>query len=795
MTGPTGRPKLPARARTRNRDAKLERPDGDRINRQVDINDLKRAEREAEAARDYAESILRTVRTPLVVLRADLRVDTANEAFYKTFRTAPDEIIGHSIFNLPCGAWDIPELRTLIGDVLPRSSFFSDFEVTRDFPRIGRRTMLLNARRLDQGVDSEQLILLGIEDMSERQRIDVAGAALAAIVNSSDDAIIGKDLNGIIRSWNNGAERLFGYTAQEAIGQPITMLIPFERLNEEPEILERLKRGERVDHFDTIRVRKDGLRVEISLTISPIRDSTGKIAGASKIARDITERKRAEQALRASEMRFRELANAMPQIVWAARPDGYIDYYNRRWYEYTGFAEGYGQESWEPILHSDDVRRCVETYFGCIRDGKPYQIEYRFKDRFRGGYRWFMGRAVPIRDERGEIVRWFGTCTDIDDVKQAQAALNEADRRRSEFMALLAHELRGPLAPLNHVLQLLKRAGDDVELVQQATGAMERQLDRLTRLVDDLLDVNRVSRGKLTLRREHIELASVLHNVVDSWRPMLADSKHELVLTLPSQPVYVYADSVRLVQLFGNLLSNASKYSEPGSRIELTVEQQGGEALVSVKDTGIGIPPDMLSKIFEIFTQVDQSLERSQGGLGIGLMLVKQLVEMHGGSVRALSEGPGRGSEFVVRLPVQTGKPRQEQPLKTIRAGPTSTEGHRILVVDDNRDSAGSLAALLQMTGNETHMAYDGLQALDEAATFKPQVVLLDIGLPELNGYDVCRKIRQQPWGKDMVLIALTGWGQEEDRKRSAEAGFDDHLVKPVNHDALMKILAEPRPR
>jgi two-component system CheB/CheR fusion protein len=482
----------------------------------------------------------------------------------------------------------------------------------------------------------------------------------------------------------------------------------------------------------------------------------------------------------------------MPQIVWAARPDGYIDYYNRRWYEYTGFAEGYGQESWEPILHPEDVQRCVETYFGCIRDGRPYQIEYRFKDRFRGGYRWFMGRALPIRDERGEIVRWFGTCTDIDEVKQAQAALNEADRRRSEFMALLAHEPRGPLAPLNHVLQILKRAGDNVGLVEQATDAMERQLHRLTRLVDDLLDVNRISRGKLTLRREHVELASVLHHVVDAWRPTVADSKHELVLTLPPQPVYLYADSVRLMQLFGNLLGNAAKYSEPGSRIELTVEQQVGEVMVSVKDAGIGIPPDMLTKIFEIFTQLDQSLERSQGGLGIGLMLVKQLVEMHGGSVQALSDGPGRGSEFVVRLPVRTGKPKEEQPLKTIRGGPT---GHRILVVDDNRDSAGSLAALLQMTGNETHTAYNGLQALDEAARFKPQVVLLDIGLPELNGYDVCRKIRQQPWGKDVVLIALTGWGQEEDRKRSREAGFDDHLVKPVNYDALMKILAKSRTR
>jgi CheY-like chemotaxis protein len=281
--------------------------------------------------------------------------------------------------------------------------------------------------------------------------------------------------------------------------------------------------------------------------------------------------------------------------------------------------------------------------------------------------------------------------------------------------------------------------------------------------------------------------------VVEGWRPALLGSKQELIVTLPPHPVYLHADALRLAQLFGNLLNNASKYSDPGSRILLAAEQQGDEVVVSVKDAGIGIPGHMLNRIFDMFTQVDQSLDRAQGGLGIGLALVKQLVEMHGGSVRALSEGPGRGSEFIVRLPVliEESKPQSAAPS---HSEPGFDSGRRILVVDDNPDTADSLALLLQMTGNETHVARDGLAALEAAAKFKPDVVLLDIGLPKLNGYDVCRRIREQPWGKDTVLIALTGWGQDEDRQKTTDAGFNGHLVKPVGYADLMTMVTESAP-
>jgi PAS domain S-box-containing protein len=625
--------------------------------------------------------------------------------------------------------------------------------------------------------------------LAEQERSLQAQALLGAIVASSDDAIVSKTLEGIILSWNAGAERLFGYSATEAIGQPITLLIPPERHDEESAILERLRRGERIEHFETVRVRKDGSLLDISLTISPLKDSTGHIIGASKIARDITERKRAERALRESETRFRQLADAMPQIVWAARPDGYIDYYNQRWYEYTGFAEGYGQESWEPILHPDDVQRCVETYFGCIRTGEPYQIEYRFKDPFKGGYRWFMGRALPIKNEEGRIVRWFGTCTDIDDLKQAEETLKEVDRRRNEFLATLAHELRNPLAPILNAVQLLalKRPADPD--FQWEHALIERQVKQLSRLVDDLLDVSRISRGKINLRTEPLDLAAIVRQAIEISGPLIAARHHHLEVSLPNQAIPVEGDPIRLTQVVSNLLNNAAKYTEDGGRIDLAIEQNGLDALIRVRDTGIGIAPAMLPQIFEIFTQVQGSVSRSEGGLGIGLSLVRSLVELHGGSVQAFSGGVGQGSEFVVRLPLlqDTFLPAlaQERKEEKHRAPPK-----HILVVDDNKDSAESLAVLLRLVGHEVRLAHTGPAGLNAAQERAPEVVLLDIGLPIMDGLEVARRLRQDLGLINVLLVAMTGYGQEDFRNRTQEAGFNAHLVKPLDLDALEELLA-----
>ena len=339
----------------------------------------------------------------------------------------------------------------------------------------------------------------------------------------------------------------------------------------------------------------------------------------------------------------------------------------------------------------------------------------------------------------------------------------------------------------------LKKEGNGTD-VQAAADMMERHVGQMVRLVDDLLDVSRISRGKIELRVGRVELASAVHHAVEAARSLYENMEHELTVALPEQPVYLNADPTRLAQVMGNLLNNACKFTDQGGRISLTVKREGEQAVIRVRDSGVGIAADKLPSIFDMFVQVDTSLERSVGGLGIGLTLVKNLVEMHGGTVEAYSDGVGQGSEFVVRLPViETIKPAQPPPSEQTVTAPTTT-GYRILVVDDNRMSADSMATLLQMTGHEAHTAYDGLEAVAATTAFRPDVILLDIGLPKLNGYEAARKIREQPWGKNIVMVALTGWGQDEDRQKSKEAGFNGHLVKPVELTALMKLLAELQP-
>ena len=505
--------------------------------------------------------------------------------------------------------------------------------------------------------------------LREREKANqlLTARLLASIVESSNDAIISKSLDGIIQSWNAAAERLFGYTSEQAVGRHISLVIPPERLNEEEEIIASLKEGKRIEHYETERVHSDGQRITVSLTISPIKDDSGNVIGASKIARDVTERKRME----------------------------------------------------------DDLRRLA---------------------------------------------------TD----------LSAADRRKNEFLATLAHELRNPLAPMSNMLEVLKRSNGDTEILKRAHDTIERQLDQLIRLVDDLLDWNRITHDRLELRRSEVELSSVIQQAVEVARPLIDAAGHKLTIDLPDKPIYLNADRARLAQVFGNLLNNSSKYTGPEGTISLNASRIDGEVLVTVKDNGAGIPQDKLDSIFDMFMQVDRTSEQSQAGLGIGLTLVKRLTEMHGGSIEARSAGEGQGSEFVVRLPVLSKPSGLSQPETAVESCPE----RRILIVDDNRDSADSLAMLLDITRNKTYMAHDGVEALEAIEKHRPEVVLLDIGLPRLDGHEVCRRVREHPWGKNIVIIALTGWGQEDDRRKSEEAGFNGHLVKPVDYDKLLELLS-----
>jgi PAS domain S-box-containing protein len=908
---------------------------------------------------------------------------------------------------------------------------------------------------------------------------------LAAIVESSDDAIISKDLNGVIKSWNRGAEVIFGYTAQEAIGQPVTMLIPKDRWDEEPDILDRIRRGTKIDHYETVRRRKDGALIDISLSVSPLVDGQGTVIGASKIARDVTERKRAERELRALEQRFREMIDALPAAIYttdadgrlthfnpaavemsgrvpqlgtdqwcvswklynpdgtplphdkcpmaislkegrpvrgveavAERPDGtrvwfepyptplcdaqgrvvgginmLVDiterkraeealreseerfrmvadnmaqlawtcdklgnatWYNRRWLDYTGLTvEQMKDWGWMQCQHPDHVDRVVASVMRSRESGELWEDTFPLRGS-DGQYRWFLSRAYPIRDQNGQVVRWFGTNTDIDETKRAsdrlrllweaagvllatdnpdamlrglfakiaprmgldaffnymvtdsadalrlescvgiadddaksinqldfgqsicgtvavqrepihathiQASddpkvqlvksfgfrayacnplmsegrllgtlsfasrtrdqfdadelaffqticqyvtaayerlrllrqLKEADRRKDEFLAALAHELRNPLNPIRNAVESLRIKGPPDAALQFERDVIARQVEHLTRLIDDLLDINRIARDKLELRKQPIELSDTVQAAIEMSRPLIDQAGHELTVRLPDEPVWLDGDPARLSQVLMNLLNNAVKYTEPGGQIWLTAIRENGQIAIAVTDTGIGIPPDKLANLFELFYQADQSLERSGGGLGIGLSLVRRFVEMHGGSVTAHSEGLGMGSEFTVRLPVLADAPVAAA-VRSNDGNEKFVGGRRILVVDDNQDSAKMLATLLRLTGNEVETAFDGLDAIQAGERFGPDVVLMDIGMPRLNGYETCRRMRQQPWGKQALLIAQTGWGQNEDKRRTAEAGFDAHFVKPVSLDALNKLLNKWQP-
>ena len=661
----------------------------------------------------------------------------------------------------------------------------------------------------DDGGRALRVVLI-TQDIGARILAQQAVAQLAAIVTSTDDAVVATDLEGKIQTWNAGAARLFGYTEDEAVGQAATLvMIPADRAQEDLDVLACIRRGEG-KQYETVRESKDGRHIDVSLTASPIRDGAGRVVGASKILRDITERMRTEQALRDNERRLREMVDALPAAVYTTDLDGRLTHFNPAAVELTGRTPVLGSDEWSVGWKMYDAD-------GAPMPGAPSQIAIALHEdrpvrgveaeleRPDGTRAWFRPYATPVHDAQGRLVGGINMLLDITESRQAVASLREADRHKDEFLAILAHELRNPLTPIRNALQILRIAppaglvprpdGDangrrlDTQVsTDAALQMMERQVAHMVRMVDDLLDVGRVSLGKIELRLERVNLAAVLHQVEQAARSAYETRGVSLAVSSPPQPVVLNADSARLVQIIGNLLNNACKFTQRGGRVELNAALDGATTLVlRVRDNGIGIEPSDLPRVFRLFTQVDSSMGRAAGGLGIGLALVKDLVALHGGTVAAHSDGLGHGSEFEVRLPIVVEA--AEAPTAKAAAESDASTGRRILIVDDNRDAAESLAYLLQFHGYETALAFDGLAAVDAAKTFAPSVILMDLGLPKLDGYQATRRIRELLADKRPVIVALTGWGQDEDRRRTTEAGFDAHLVKPVMIDALLKLL------
>lgn len=493
---------------------------------------------------------------------------------------------------------------------------------------------------------------------------------------------------------------------------------------------------------------------------------------------------------------YRLLADAVPQLVWVTDGDGAVVYVNQQYAAYTGFAaaELCGQTEWRKALHPDDLERCLADWRAAMTNGSGYETEYRLRRASDGSWRWHLARALPIRDERGAIVKWIGTCTDIEDNKRTQEALRvseqrllEESRRKDELLAMLGHELRNPLAPILGATQLLGEHRDPARLAEQL-AIIERQVKHMARLVDDLLDVARISGERFALRRTRMELAAAIDHAVEIATPLVEARGHTLVVEI-EHGVTLDADPDRLAQVISNLLHNAAKFTEPGGVIAVRGAREGDEVVLSVTDTGVGIAPHQLPHIFDLFVQGDRTLDRAPGGLGIGLTLVRRLVELHGGSVTASSRGPGHGTEMIVRLPAAPAlaapATTPPAPAPVVRERPAG----RVLVVDDNPDVVSLLQDYLTWKGFDVDVAYDGVSALAVARETRPEIVLLDIGLPTIDGYKVARRLRSDTTFAGTRLIALTGYGQASDRERARQSGFHDHLVKPLDLSRLVERL------
>ena len=633
-------------------------------------------------------------------------------------------------------------------------------------------------------------------DLSERreheERLRQSEERFRLLVETVQDyAIFLLDPDGRVASWNAGAQRIKGYAAQEIIGRNFTIFYPKEALDMNWPARE-LEQAKRLGRFEDEgwRLRKDGTRFWANVIITALRDASGELRGFAKITRDLTERRAHEEQLRQSEERFRLLLEGLEDYaICMLDPQGLIVSWNsgaRHILGYTaGEIVGRGFDIFFPQDEGGDVQ--VERLLERSRLQRRGEL-LGWMVRKDGTRFWGHVTLTALHDSKGELRGFASLTRDLSERKRMQS-LEEQGRHLSEFLAMLAHELRNPLAPIRNAVAIMANSKDLPAPVEWSRGVIERQTTQLARLVDDLLDVSRITRGKLRMESQPIELCDALHRAIEASRPLIDARQHRLRMDVPEKGLAVLGDPTRLTQVFLNILNNAAKYTPAGGDIQVRAQAQGRDAVVSIRDNGVGIPAALLDSVFDLFAQGERTLDRAEGGLGIGLTLARRIVEMHGGSISANSAGAGQGAEFVVRLPrlptQEAHAPADEAPAAA--AAPRGPS-RNILVVDDNLDSANSVAVLLRMGGHEVEVAHDGPTALDRVKAKHPDVVLLDIGLPGMSGYDVAEELRRMDL-PGMRIYAMTGYGQRQDRRRSQEAGFDGHLVKPVAPQELLKLI------
>ncbi|HEY8185763.1 MAG TPA: PAS domain S-box protein [Pyrinomonadaceae bacterium] len=637
-----------------------------------------------------------------------------------------------------------------------------------------------------------------LRDITERKTTDLANSFLAAIIESSDDAIASKDLNGILNSWNKAAELIFGYSAEEAIGQPATILIPPDRINEEITILENIRKGKRIEHFETVRQRKDGSLIDISLTVSPIRDVKGNIIGGSKIARDISDRKQGERQISFQA----HLLSAVEQAVIATDLNGTVVYWN-------SFAEGLYGWSAEEALGSNilelvptaETREQATEILTRLKEGQSWSGEMQLRRR-DGSVFPAMITDSPIVSEEGELIGVVGVSVDISERKRAEeerakllqaerearAEAEQANRLKDEFLATLSHELRNPLNVILGYAEVLLRSDEarSSPFIKRAAEILKRNALAQSRLVRDLLDLSRLHIGKLSLNREVVSLMTVLNNAVETVRDDAAAKQILIEFDVPEEVIFVDGDPLRLEQVLWNLLNNAVKFTPEGGKVTIRQIRETGCVRLIVEDNGPGIEPGFLPHVFEMFRQADASSSRPHTGLGIGLALVRQLVDLHGGTVTAESI-LGQGAKFTIELPVTSETEQRVGCSPSIESGRLNQL--RVLVVDDTSDSVEMLQQLLEMEGAVVVSARSGSDALEIAGKQDFDVVLSDISMPGMDGFEFVQRLRTITRHKDLPVIALTGFGRVEDVSRSKAEGFLSHVTKPVDISKLIEIL------
>lgn len=606
----------------------------------------------------------------------------------------------------------------------------------------------------------------------------------AAIIDSADDAIISKNLDGIVQSWNRSAERIFGYTAEEIVGKSITMLFPPDRMHEEPQILARLRSGERVDHYGTVRVTKDGRHIPVSVTISPIKDRCGNVIGASKIVRDLSSHHDADR----TRAHFVAIVESADDAIVSKDLNGIVQSWNRGAQRLFGYdPEEIVGKSITLLIPSERLQEESEI-LSRIRRGDRVE-HFDTVRRAKDGHLIPVSLTVsPIKDAYGTIIGASKIARDISDRLAAENALREADRSKDEFLAMLAHELRNPLTPIRTGIDIIQKNLGDQKRREWALQVVDRQLVQLTRVIDDLLELARIVNGSIVLKKETIGLRKLVSNALEACRPHINARRHNVRIDLPIHDVPLYVDPVRMEQAIFNLLSNAAKYMEPAGTIVVDAEVGSDNKLtLRVKDSGRGIEAPLLPQIFDALVQDKQGFGRKDSGLGIGLSIVRRIVELHEGRVSAYSRGQNTGSEFSIQLPLSARGLAIASDAAEEKSVPVTRR--RVLIVDDNRDVADVIAEYLSLKGYETAQHYHGDGAIEKILSFKPDAVVLDLGLPGRDGFEVARAVREHADQKNLPLIAISGYGQPADIERTRSAGINHHMLKPIDAELLVKLI------